>query len=111
MFRVVTVNVNGIRASARKGLFDWLRKVKPDVVCIQETKAQEHQLDDDAYRLEDYHRYFHDAEKKGYSGVAIYSKHLPKKVTAGLGWGVADDEGRYIQVDFDSTLVRFQDPI
>jgi exodeoxyribonuclease-3 len=105
MLRVISVNVNGIRAAARKGLFEWFLQAKPDVICIQETKAQENQLDDDAYRLPGYHRYFHDAQKKGYSGVAIYSKVPPEKVTIGLGWGIADNEGRYIQLDFEALSI------
>lgn len=97
--RVITVNVNGIRAAARKGFFDWLRRQRADVVCLQETKAQEHQLSDGVFRPAGYHAYYHDAEKKGYSGVAIYTRHEPDTVTAGLGWPEIDREGRYLQVD------------
>ena len=73
MARIITCNTNGIRAAARKGFFDWLEQEQADVVCIQETKAQEHQLSDPVFFPDGYHRYFHDAQKKGYSGVAIYS--------------------------------------
>ena len=62
--RVISINANGIRAAARKGVFEWLITQNPDVVCFQETKAQEHQLDDEAYCLPGYHRYFYDAEKR-----------------------------------------------
>ena len=72
--KVVSANVNGIRASAKKGLFDWLHAEQPDVVCIQETKAQIHQLEDPQFSPAGYHCYYFDAIKKGYSGTAIYSK-------------------------------------
>ncbi len=97
--RVITANVNGIRAAAKKGFFDWLKEQDADVVCIQETKAQEHQLDDSLFYPEGYHCYYFDAEKKGYSGVAIYSRMEPDAITTGLGWEHADKEGRYIQID------------
>ncbi len=103
--RVITVNVNGIRAAARKGFFDWLKKQQADVVCIQETKAQEHQLEAEHFYPEGYHSYYFDAEKKGYSGVAIYSKVEPRKITTGLGWEHVDTEGRYIQADYDGISI------
>jgi len=98
--RIITVNVNGIRAAARKGFFDWLPRQKADVVCLQETKAQEHQLDDGIFYPKNFHCYYFDAEKKGYSGVALYCRKQPDKITTGLGWDHADTEGRYIQADF-----------
>jgi len=98
--KIISVNVNGIRAAAKKGFFDWMQKESPDVVCIQETKAQINQLDDPVFSPQGYYRYFFDAEKKGYSGTAIYSKKEPVRITTGLGWEVADTEGRYIQADF-----------
>ena len=85
LFRVISLNANGIRAAARKGFFDWMSTQDADVICIQETKAQEHQLGDDVFRPAGYHSYYFDAEKKGYSGVAIYSKHEPRKVIRGYG--------------------------
>ena len=97
--RIITLNVNGIRSAARKGFFDWLKCQKADVICIQETKAQENQLDASYYPKE-YHAYFFDAEKKGYSGVAIYSRTKPDSITFGLGWDCADKEGRYLQINF-----------
>ena len=99
MFRVITANVNGIRAAEKKGFFDWLKRQRADVVCIQETKAQEHQLDDSMFYPKGYHCYYFDAEKKGYSGVAIFSKHEPDKISVGLGWDHVDTEGRWIQID------------
>ena len=98
--RVISVNVNGIRAAARKGLFEWLRRQRADVICLQETKAQERQLDAEVFYPHGYHCYYFDAEKKGYSGVAIYARREPDRVLTGLGWDHADAEGRYIQADF-----------
>jgi exodeoxyribonuclease-3 len=103
--KVISVNVNGIRAAARKYFFDWLEKEAPDVVCIQETKAQIHQLEDEIFHPQGYHCYYFDAEKKGYSGVALYCKKEPNKVSVGLGLDIADTEGRYIQADFEAISV------
>ncbi len=103
--KVITVNTNGIRAAARKGFFDWLPGQQADVICIQETKAQIHQLEDAIFHPEGYHCYYFDAEKKGYSGTAIYSRKKPNKIIRGLGWDPADSEGRYLQVDFDGISV------
>lgn len=104
--KVITANVNGIRAAAKKGFFDWLERQDADVVCIQETKAQEHQLEAEHFYPQGYHCYYVDAEKKGYSGVAIYSKKEPLKVITKLGEGFEDmdAEGRFIQADFDSDM-------
>ncbi len=100
--KIVSVNLNGIRAATKKGFFEWMADLQPDVVCIQETKAQEHQLEAELHYPEGYHAYFFDAQKKGYSGVAIYCKREPDKIIRGLGKGFEDmdAEGRYIQVDF-----------
>ena len=98
MFRVISLNANGIRAAARKGFFEWLEGQRADVVCIQETKAQEHQLSDDLFRPAGYQCFYEDAEKKGYSGVAIYTRHEPKEVLRGYGAPEFDSEGRYLEV-------------
>ena len=109
--KVVSINVNGIRAAARKGMFDWLKKIDADIICLQELKAQPDQIEDALYHPENYYCYFHSAEKKGYSGVGIYCKQKPKKVLMGFGaisngdWSDVDSEGRYIQVDFDKLSV------
>jgi exodeoxyribonuclease-3 len=103
--RVITANVNGIRAAERKGFFDWLAAQDADVVCIQETKAQEFQLEADAFRPDGYHCYYLDAEKKGYSGVAIFSRVKPTKVLRGLGWDEFDREARYIEAQFPGLSV------
>ena len=104
--RIITVNVNGIRSAARKGFFDWLAKQKADVVCVQETKAQIYQLENDPqYFPAKYHCYYVDAEKKGYSGVAIYSKQKPKKVVRAYGDQEFDNEGRYVELQFNKLAV------
>ncbi len=98
--RIISVNVNGIRSAARKGFFDWMKRQRSDVICLQETRAQESQLEDPVYHPRGWHAYFHDAQKKGYSGVAVYSRHRPERVIPGIGWAPFDHEGRYLQVDF-----------
>ncbi len=102
--KIISLNANGIRAAVRKGLFEWLKQEDADVICIQETKAQMKDLYEE-YCPKGYVCHFFDAEKKGYSGVAIYSKQEPDKVTHGLGWHIADNEGRYIQADFGKLSV------
>jgi len=103
--KIITINVNGIRASTKKGLFEWLEKQNADVICMQETKAQMAVLGKENFELPGYHHYFHDAEKKGYSGVGIYCRQEPDKISTGLGWPHADNEGRYIQADFGNLSV------
>jgi exodeoxyribonuclease-3 len=103
--RVISANTNGIRAAAKKGFFDWLKKIDADVICIQETKAQEHQLTHEQFKPDGYFCYYHDAVKKGYSGVAIYSKVEPKKVIKGIGMHDVDVEGRYIEFQFEKLSV------
>ena len=109
--KIISINVNGIRAAARKGMFDWLKKVDADVICLQELKAQPDQIEGEPYHPEGYHTYFHSAEKKGYSGVGIYCKQKPDAVHVGLGaidegdWSDVDSEGRFIQVDFTNLSV------
>ena len=105
MFRVISLNANGIRAAARKGFFEWLEGQQADVVCIQETKAQEHQLTDEVFRPSGYHCFYEDAEKKGYSGVAIYTRHEPRKVLRGYGDAEFDREGRYLEVQLGGISV------
>jgi exodeoxyribonuclease-3 len=105
MAKIVSCNTNGIRAASRKGFFDWIAKEQPDVVCIQETKAQIDQLGDPIFSPAGYHCYYNDAIKKGYSGTAVYSKVKPVKVVTSLGWDPADSEGRYLQVDFKGLSV------
>lgn len=103
--RVISLNMNGIRAAGRKGFFSWLAEQNADFVCLQETKAQMQSLPDALYRPEDYHCAFHSAQKPGYSGVGLYARRPPLLVTRGLGWPCADDEGRYIQFDYDALSI------
>ncbi len=103
--RIITANLNGIRSAASKGFFPWMVRQKADVICIQETKAQTHQLEAAVFHPRGYHAYFHDAEKKGYSGVAIYCRRKPDQVISGLGWPDVDAEGRYLEVRFGSLSV------
>lgn len=103
--RIITANVNGIRSAANKGFFAWLTQQQADIVCLQETKAQMEHLVGEVFRPQGYHCYFHDAEKKGYSGVGIFSLRKPDGISMGLGWSIADQEGRYIQADFGGLSV------
>jgi exodeoxyribonuclease-3 len=103
--RVITVNVCGIRSAASKGLFRWLRRQRADFVCLQETKAQEDQLAGHDVELPGYHRYFSDAERKGYSGVALYSREKPTRVVRGFGTREFDGEGRYIEAQVGALAV------
>lgn len=104
--RVISFNANGIRAAARKGFFEWLAAQRADFVCIQETKAQRSQLmADHQYFPEGYYCEYVDAEKPGYSGVAIYALQKPKAVIKELGFHTCDQEGRYLQFDYDHLSV------
>ncbi|MGH8501655.1 MAG: exodeoxyribonuclease III [Gammaproteobacteria bacterium] len=103
--RIITLNVNGIRSAARKGLFDWLVAQNADVVCLQETKAQEHQLSDVCFRPDGWHCHYVDAFKKGYSGVAMYARAKPDKIIEGLGCEEFDPEARYLEMRFGKLSV------
>ena len=104
--RIITFNANGIRSAANKGFFEWLRLQNADVVCLQETKSQESQLADPMFRPDGHHCFYRDATaKKGYSGVAIYTKREPDEVRTSLGWAAFDDEGRYIEARFGKLSV------
>ena len=105
--KIISLNLNGIRAAGRKGLYEWLPKVDADIICLQELKAQPDQIEGLPYHPPGYHTYFHAAEKKGYSGVGIYCKEKPDNVQIGLGKGFedVDSEGRYIQADFGNLSV------
>jgi len=102
--RVVSLNVNGIRSATSKGVFDWLRHQMADVICLQEVKAQEDQITE-TMRPKGWHVYFNCAQKKGYAGVALYSRVEPDKVHVGFGSKEHDDEGRYLQADFGKLSV------
>jgi exodeoxyribonuclease-3 len=103
--RVVTLNVNGIRSAAKKGLYRWLAAQKADVVCLQEIKAQEADLEDGTFSLKGFSSNFYCAKKKGYSGVALYSRAEPDAVVKGFGAREFDDEGRYLEARFGKLAV------
>jgi exonuclease III len=103
--RIISLNTNGIRAAHKKGLIPWMQRQKADVICIQETKAQIDQLVPGITHPKGFHSYFCDAEKKGYSGVAIYSRQEPDQVIYGCGWPQIDREGRVIRADFGKLSV------
>ena len=101
--RIITINVNGIRAAEKKGFFVWLAKQNADIVCLQEIKAQEHQLDERFYP-QNMQVYYHSAQKKGYSGTAIYCKKKPDNIRFS-NWDDINFEGRLIQADFGNLTV------
>jgi exodeoxyribonuclease-3 len=104
--RIISANVNGIRSAASKGFFDWLRRQRADVVCLQETKAQRDQLTDRVHFPRGWHAHFNDAQsKKGYSGVAIYARREPDAVLDTLGWEPFDREGRYLEARYGNLSV------
>lgn len=104
--KVISFNANGIRASARNGFYEWLSGQGADFVCIQETKAQVSQLlPKEVFYPRGYFCDYYDAQKKGYSGVAIYARHKPQRIVKGFGFDYCDNEGRYIQFDYPKLSV------
>ena len=104
--KIISYNVNGIRAALKKGFIDWLKSANPDVICLQEIKAQEDQLDLSIFEAAGYsYNYWFSAQKKGYSGVAILSKIKPNNVVFGTGIESMDFEGRNLRADFDGVSV------
>jgi len=104
--KIISYNVNGIRAAISKGFLDWLQQSNPDVICLQEIKAQEDQIPVFEVTAAGYpYQYYFSAQKKGYSGVAILSKIEPKKVVFGTGIDYMDFEGRNIRADFDDVSI------
>ncbi len=103
--RVVSVNLNGIRSAARKGFYQWLPAQRADFVCMQEVKAQEADLEPSMLAPKNYHSMFSYAEKRGYSGVGIYSRHKPDSVHRGFGSREFDAEGRYVEARFGNLAV------
>lgn len=102
--KISSYNLNGIRAAHRKGLIDWFTTSQPDIVCFQELKATEDQVPDEVKALP-YHAYYHSAVKKGYSGVAIFTKEQPLRIQHGMGVDWVDEEGRVILAEFESFMV------
>jgi exodeoxyribonuclease-3 len=103
--RIITLNLNGIRSATKKGFYPWLYKVQPDVICLQELKAQADNLTEEMLVPEGYYGNFHYAQKKGYSGVGIYSKQKPDEVIVGLDIEDIDFEGRYLECRFGKLSV------
>ncbi|MGB0427926.1 MAG: exodeoxyribonuclease III, partial [Flavobacteriales bacterium] len=99
--KILSYNVNGIRAAVKKGFLDWIQDEAPDMLCLQETKAQVDQIPIEELNALGYEVYAHSAEKKGYSGVAILTKKTPKHVEIGCGIPEIDFEGRVIRADYD----------
>ena len=109
--RLITVNVCGIRSAAAKGLFRWLARQKADFICLQETKCHVHQLAEHDVELRGYQSFFCDAERKGYAGVALYTRHPPDEVIRGFGVPEFDREGRYLEARFaDLSIVSLYLP-
>jgi exodeoxyribonuclease-3 len=102
LFQLVSLNLNGIRSAITKGLSAWLEKSRFDCICVQELKAQAADVQGRFEQLAGLQGYFHYAEKKGYSGVAVYTRHEPSDVLAGYGWAEFDAEGRYLELRFDT---------
>ena len=103
--KVITINVCGIRSSQKKGIFDWLSRSKADHICMQETRALEEQIDNDNFILKGYTRYMNIAVKKGYSGVAIYSKHKPSEIISTFSKSIFEEEGRFISLEFGKYII------
>ncbi len=105
MLRIISLNLNGIRSATSKGLLPWLARQKADIICMQEVKAQVCDLAPELVTPKGFHAYFHCAEKKGYSGVAIFTRTKPDRVVEGLGIPEIDREGRFLRLDFGKLSV------
>jgi exodeoxyribonuclease-3 len=103
--KITSANLNGIRSAKSKGFFDWMHSELPDIVCVQELKAQLPDLSEDMKCPDGYKGFFHCAEKKGYSGVGIYARQEPDRVVEGIGHLGFDAEGRFIRADFGNLSV------
>lgn len=106
MFKLISLNLNGIRSASNKGLASWVDRVAPDCICVQEVKAQAVDVTGRFDQLAGLRGYFHFAEKKGYSGVGIYSREEPTEVVVGFGVPEFDAEGRYLELRFDRPGVK-----
>ena len=105
MLRIVSLNLNGIRSAERKGFLPWLDRHKPDILCVQELKAQQADMSAEMLAPAGYHGQFHYAEKRGYSGVGLYSRIKPTRAATGIGVPEFDAEGRYVRADFGPLTV------
>ncbi len=106
MFKLTSLNLNGIRCAANKGVEAWIAKASPDCICVQEVKAQAADVAGRFEQLAGLQGHFHFAEKKGYSGVAVYTRHEPSDVLIGYGSGEFDAEGRYVELRFDTPKAK-----
>ena len=100
--KIYSWNVNGIRAIKNKGFIEWITNEQPEILCLQETKIQEEQISDELKNIEGYYSYFCCAQKKGYSGVAIYTKQKPISIMRGIGIEKFDNEGRILIAEFEN---------
>jgi len=103
--KIVSYNINGIRASIKKGLVEWIKKINPDVICFQEIKAFRDQFNEQVFIDLGFHCFWHSAQKKGYSGVAILCKKKPNKVVYGMGNEKIDAEGRVLKIEYDNLSI------
>ena len=103
--RIITLNVNGIRSAAAKGLFPWLARQRADVICLQEVRALPQQIEGPEYHLRGYTRLLYPAERPGYAGVALFARREPEKVVHGFGVEEFDREGRYLEAHFGNVAV------
>jgi len=111
VLRIITLNVNGIRSAGAKGLFRWLRRAEPDIVCLQEVKCDEADIPDAMRAFNRMHAFFHCAQRRGYSGAALYAVKAPRSVRLGFGSSEFDAEGRYVEAEFkDVTVVSVYFP-
>src|SRR5437762_765686 len=100
LFKLTSLNLNGIRSAAGKGVEDWVARTRPDCICVQEVKAQATDIEGRFEQLAGLAGHFHFAQKKGYSGVAVYSQHAPSDVIVGFGSPEFDAEGRCVELRF-----------
>ncbi len=107
MFKLTSLNLNGIRSATTKGVEAWIARTSPDCICVQEVKAQMADVEGRFEQLAGLQGHFHFAQKKGYSGVAVYTKHTPSDVVVGYGSGEFDAEGRYVELRFDTPKRKF----
>ena len=105
MVKIISYNLNGIRAALKKNLINWIEDVNPDILCFQEIKAMENQIPTEVFEKLGYYHYWYSAKKKGYSGVAILTKRKPKNITYGTGINHIDEEGRVIRTDYNKFSV------
>lgn len=109
--KIISWNVNGIRSIYEKGFLQFIKKYNPDILCLQEVRAEEGQFPEELIKLDDYYLYVNSSRKKGYAGVAVYTKDKPLNVETTFGYGDFDKEGRFLRLDFvDFNLINFYFP-